>query len=63
VVCYVAALFFMRKERDGWTFLFTGEGIMVTVTMLFTALFPRVKISSINQAFDLTIQNAASGSY
>ena len=20
VVCYVAALFFMRKERDGWTF-------------------------------------------
>ncbi|PRS14030.1 cytochrome d ubiquinol oxidase subunit II [Bacillus pumilus] len=63
VVCYVAALFFMKKERDGWTFLFTGAGIMVTVTMLFTALFPRVMISSINHTFDLTIQNAASGSY
>ncbi|MGE6630503.1 cytochrome d ubiquinol oxidase subunit II [Bacillus sp. NPDC077027] len=63
VISYLTAFVLMNKERDGWTFFFTGAGIMLTVAMLFASLFPRVMISSLNHAFDLTIQNAASGSY
>ncbi|WP_233490072.1 cytochrome d ubiquinol oxidase subunit II, partial [Listeria seeligeri] len=34
-----------------------------TIATIFVSLFPRVMISSINSAFDLTIENAASGQY
>ncbi|WP_233490159.1 hypothetical protein, partial [Listeria seeligeri] len=32
-----------------------GLGIVFTIGSIFVALFPRVMISSINSAFDLTI--------
>ena len=41
----------------------TGFTILFTVAMLFIGLFPRVMISTIDPAFDLTIFNSASGEY
>ncbi|UHA75494.1 cytochrome d ubiquinol oxidase subunit II [Paenibacillus sp. 481] len=63
VVAFVLAGFFMSKKRDGWAFGMTGTVIVLAVAAVFIGLFPRVMISSIDRAFDLTIHNAASGAY
>ncbi|MHC5251451.1 cytochrome d ubiquinol oxidase subunit II [Listeria kieliensis] len=63
VVMYVLSAVFLWKGRDGFAFAFGGLGIAITVATLFVGLFPRVMISSIDSAFDLTIYNAASGNY
>ncbi|NBJ71197.1 MULTISPECIES: cytochrome d ubiquinol oxidase subunit II [Clostridia] len=63
VVAVIFARSFALKSRDGWAFTMTGLTIALTVTSVFVGLFPRVMVSSINHAFDLTIHNAASGPY
>jgi len=63
VVAYVLAAIFISKQRDGWSFAMTGLGIALTISTLFTALFPRVMVSSIKNAYDLTVYNASSGPY
>ncbi|WP_088041394.1 cytochrome d ubiquinol oxidase subunit II [Bacillus sp. EAC] len=63
VVSYVFAAIFNSKRRDGWSFVMTGLGIVLTIGTLFIALFPRVMISSIKNAYDLTVYNASSGNY
>ncbi|AJY75503.1 cytochrome d ubiquinol oxidase subunit II [Paenibacillus beijingensis] len=55
--------FFLRNKKDGWAFIMTGLTIVLSTVTVFTALFPRVMISSINSDFSLTIHNAASGPY
>lgn len=63
VLSYVFAIVFLKQHRDGWAFVMTGAGIALTVSTLFTALFPRVMISSIDVAYNLTVYNASSGNY
>ncbi|MBB3909279.1 cytochrome d ubiquinol oxidase subunit II [Anoxybacteroides rupiense] len=63
VVSYGLVILFSKKGRDGWTFAMSGLGIALTVGAIFAGLFPRVMISSISSAYDLTIYNAASGAY
>ncbi len=63
VIAYVLALLFIKKQRDGWAFSMTGAGIALTVSTIFIALFPRVMISSIDTAYNLTVYNASSGNY
>lgn len=63
VISYVLAALFISKKRDGWSFVMTGLGIVLTVGTLFTSLFPRVMISSIKNTYDLTVYNASSGPY
>ncbi|MBS2971002.1 cytochrome d ubiquinol oxidase subunit II [Metabacillus sp. KIGAM252] len=63
VASYGLAVFFISKKRDGWSFAMTGAGIALTIGMIFTALFPRVMVSSIQSAYDLTVYNASSGDY
>ncbi|MEF2293552.1 cytochrome d ubiquinol oxidase subunit II [Virgibacillus dokdonensis] len=63
VLAVVLAGSFAKKSRDGWAFTMTGLTIALTVTSVFVGLFPRVMVSSLNHAFDLTIHNAASGDY
>ncbi|UNK18204.1 cytochrome d ubiquinol oxidase subunit II [Paenibacillus sp. N3/727] len=63
VIAFLAAGYFMKTKKDGWAFGMTGAVIVLSVMSVFIGLFPRVMISSINSAFDLTIQNAASGQY
>jgi cytochrome d ubiquinol oxidase subunit II len=41
----------------------TGLGLAFTVSAIFVGLFPRVMVSSLNKAYNLTVYNAASGAY
>lgn len=63
VICYGLGILFLQKKRDGWAFGMSGAGIALTVATIFVGLFPRVMISSLDSAFNLTVYNAASGAY
>lgn len=63
VAAYLLAGYFMTKKKDGFAFGMTGAVMALSVASIFIGLFPRVMISSLDQAFNLTITNAASGPY
>lgn len=63
VLSAILGVLFANKKKEGWAFIMSGMSIIFTVAMLFVGLFPRVMISSIDPAFNLTIANAASGPY
>ncbi|MBL4953817.1 cytochrome d ubiquinol oxidase subunit II [Neobacillus sp. OS1-32] len=63
VLAYALAYYFVSKKREGLAFTMSGLGLAFTVSAIFVGLFPRVMISSINKAFDLTVYNASSGAY
>lgn len=52
-----------NKKRDGWAFTMTSLTILLLSASIFIGMFPRVMISSINEAYSLTVFNAASGAY
>ncbi|PWI58079.1 cytochrome d ubiquinol oxidase subunit II [Sulfoacidibacillus thermotolerans] len=55
--------FLIFTKHDGWAFLFSSSTIAFSVATVFFDLFPRVMISSLNPAWDLTIYNAAGSHY
>jgi cytochrome d ubiquinol oxidase subunit II len=63
VLAYGLSYFSISKKREGLAFTMSGLGLAFTVSAIFVGLFPRVMISSINKAFDLTVYNASSGAY
>lgn len=67
VLCAVAAVVltgvFISKKKDGWAFAMTGVVILTSIASIFIGLFPRVMISAIDSAYNLTVYNAASGPY
>ncbi|GGF95562.1 cytochrome bd ubiquinol oxidase subunit 2 [Paenibacillus albidus] len=63
IVAFVLAGYFMLHKKDNWAFGMTGAVMALAVASIFVGLFPRVMISSLDQAFNLTITNAASGQY
>jgi cytochrome bd ubiquinol oxidase subunit II len=50
-------------ENDGWAFVASGFGIAAVVGQLFISLYPNVMVSSTNDAYNLTVSNAAAGHY
>ena len=63
VLSAILGVVLANKKKEGLAFTMSGMSIVFTVAMLFVGLFPRVMISSIDPAFNLTIENAASGPY
>lgn len=62
----VAALvsgWFIRQERFGWAFALLLLTIALILATLFMTLYPNVMISSLDPAYSLTIENAASSPY
>jgi len=53
----------VREELEGWAFVATGLVIALFTATIFLALYPRVLVSSVSPAFDLTIANSASQHY
>ncbi|WP_284577466.1 cytochrome d ubiquinol oxidase subunit II [Streptomyces sp. 2P-4] len=49
--------------REGWSFALSGVTIAAAVAMLFLTLFPNVMPSSLDDAWSLTVTNAASSPY
>lgn len=55
--------YLLRRRWDGWAFVATSVAIAGAISTFFLILFPRVMISTLGAANDLTIYNAASGPY
>jgi cytochrome d ubiquinol oxidase subunit II len=54
---------FVKNRHGGWAFIMTGLTILLSTLTIFLGLFPRVMISSLNPAWNLTIYNASSSPY
>ncbi len=54
---------FVKIKKSGWAFIMTGITIAASVITVFVGLFPRVMVSSLNDAWSLTIYNASSTPY
>ena len=67
ILAVIAVIFGARlalsETHDGWAFVATAVAIASTVGSIFIDLYPNVMISSTNAAYDLSVNNAASGSY
>ncbi len=63
LVFLLVAGWFVYKGRDGWAFTFTSLAIIFVTATVFSVLYPRVLISSLDPTWSLTIYNAASSSY
>jgi cytochrome bd ubiquinol oxidase subunit II len=53
----------LGRRSGGWAFAANGAAIALVFVMLFADLYPNVLVSSTDDAFNLTLGNAASGSY
>jgi cytochrome d ubiquinol oxidase subunit II len=63
ILAVLAAVWLVRIDRDGWAFTATAVTIATVVLSIFTGLYPRVLVSTMDPAFDLTIDNTASAPY
>ncbi|AHV99684.1 cytochrome d ubiquinol oxidase subunit II [Paenibacillus sabinae] len=63
LVAFLLAGYFSKNKRDGWAFGMTGAVLGLSVIAVFVGLFPRVMVSSLGEAYNLTITNSASGHY
>lgn len=54
---------FLERKRHGWAFIMTALTIVLSTATIFTGLFPRVMVSSLNPDWSLTIYNASSSQY
>jgi cytochrome bd ubiquinol oxidase subunit II len=63
LIALLATGYFLRKKRGGLAFVMTCVTILFVGMTLFVILYPRVLISSLDPAWSLTIENAASSPY
>ncbi|WP_104092223.1 cytochrome d ubiquinol oxidase subunit II [Arthrobacter sp. GMC3] len=63
VVAAVAAWTANRKDREGFSFLAMGLFLVVGSAAIFSAVFPVVLPSTLNEAWNLTVENASSSAY
>ena len=63
VVAVVLAWIMARRGRDGWSFTYMGLFLVAGVFTIFAALYPNVLPSTLNPAWSLTVENAASSDY
>jgi cytochrome bd-type quinol oxidase subunit 2 len=62
----IAVIFAQRlstSDSNGWAFVASGFAIAAVIGEIFIALYPNVMISSTNAAYNLTVNNVASGHY
>ncbi len=55
----LAVGYFLREKNYGWSFIMTGLTIVLAVATFFWFLYPNVMVSSTDEAFNLTVDNAA----
>ncbi|MBN1536606.1 MAG: cytochrome d ubiquinol oxidase subunit II [Anaerolineales bacterium] len=62
VTLLISSSYLSRKE-EGWAFVLVAATVALTLVNIFVGLYPRVMVSSLNDTWSLTIQNAASSPY
>ena len=63
VIALVSVIFLLQKNAAGWAFAMTGIAIAFSTITIFMGLYPRVLVSSLDPAWNLTIYNASSSEY
>jgi cytochrome d ubiquinol oxidase subunit II len=67
ILAVIAVIFAARlavsEGNDGWAFAASAVAIAASIGSIFIDLYPNVMISSTNAAYNLTVNNSASGSY
>jgi cytochrome d ubiquinol oxidase subunit II len=63
MLAVLAAVALVASGRDGWAFTATTITMGAVVVSLFTDLYPRVMVSTLSAANDLTVNNTSSSSY
>lgn len=63
VVALAGGLSAAHRRREGWTFVGIAAFLVAGAASIFTAVFPLVLPSTVDEAFSLTIENASSGEY
>jgi cytochrome bd ubiquinol oxidase subunit II len=53
----------ISDRKPGWGFVLSGAAVLLATAALFTGLFPRVMVSSLDPAWNLTVYNTSSGPY
>ncbi len=59
----LAAGYFVREKQYGWSFVMTGLTIVLALVTFFWFMYPNVMISSTDEAYNLTVDNASSSDY
>jgi len=63
LVALLLVTWFLKRNHNGWAFVMTSLTIVFTTATIFLGLYPRVLVSSLNDAWSLTIYNASSTPY
>ncbi|GAA2786996.1 cytochrome d ubiquinol oxidase subunit II [Kitasatospora aburaviensis] len=63
MLAVLAAAWLLHGRHEGWAFVATTVTIATTVLSVFVDLYPRLMVSSTDPAYNLTVQNSASGNY
>ncbi len=63
LIAVIFAAVLSSSDYNGWAFVSSGFAIAAVIGEIFIALYPNVMISSTNAAYNLTVNNAASGHY
>jgi cytochrome d ubiquinol oxidase subunit II len=63
VLAVAAAAWLVGRDRDGFAFAATAATMAAVVVSIFVALYPRVMVSTLGSATDLTVTNTSSSSY
>jgi cytochrome bd ubiquinol oxidase subunit II len=62
-IALLAYGWFHRQDKEGLTFICGGLVIILATVMVFSGLFPRLMISTLDPTYSLTIYNASSSPY
>jgi len=63
MIAVIFAWALTSTDRDGWAFASSAVALAAAIGQIFIALYPNVMISSTNHAYNLTVNNVASGHY
>lgn len=63
VVALLISANYLSQKKEGWAFVMVALSVALSLVNIFIGLYPRVMVSSLNDAWSLTIQNAASSPY
>ncbi|MCC7448495.1 MAG: cytochrome d ubiquinol oxidase subunit II [Anaerolineae bacterium] len=63
VAALLAMGWFIRERHHGWAFIMSGALIALSILTIFSGMYPRVMVSSLNPDWNLTVYNASSSPY
>ncbi|MBV9940690.1 MAG: cytochrome d ubiquinol oxidase subunit II [Solirubrobacterales bacterium] len=63
VLAVMGATLLANTNYNGWAFVSSAVAIAAAIGQIFIALYPNVMISSTSKAYNLTVNNVASGHY